>query len=82
MHEQAPIPKRPIRNSVILYAAMALTIVVIGTLTGSPLLPKRERDAFEDFGTLPVAIVFFLIATSYSWWRWRRRLAREHEQGP
>jgi amino acid transporter len=82
MHKPEPIPKHPIRNSVILYAAMAVTIVVIGTLTGSPLLPKSERDALEDFGTLPVAIVFFLVAMSYSWWRWRRRLAREHGQGP
>jgi hypothetical protein len=73
MAETSRAPKSPFRSTVILYAVMSTLIVVVGSLTGTPLLPKENRESFEDVGTLPVAVGFFLIATSYSWWRLRRR---------
>jgi hypothetical protein len=73
MPETSRGPKNPFRSTVILYAVMSTLIVVVGSLTGTPLLPKQDRESFEDFGTLPVAVGFFLIATSYSWLRLRRR---------
>ena len=62
------IPKRPYRDTVIVYAALAAVIVVISLLTGGGL--KRA---------LAFAVVFFLVATAWSFWRWRERI-RDHER--
>jgi hypothetical protein len=79
MPEPSRAPKSLFRSTVILYAVMSTLIVVVGSLTGTPLLPKEDRDSFEDFGTLPVAVGFFLLATSYSWFRFRRRSEPDEE---
>jgi uncharacterized membrane protein YqjE len=45
---------------------LACAIVGFGVLTDN------------DLGqTIAIAVVFFVIATAYSWWRFRQRLARE-----
>jgi Flp pilus assembly protein TadB len=60
------MPKRPFRDSAIFYAVLAGAVVVVTVLTGGSVLR----------GVL-VAAVFFVVATAYSWWRFRRRLERE-----
>jgi Flp pilus assembly protein TadB len=62
----ARMPKRPFRDSAIFYAVLACAVVVVTVLTGGSILR----------GVL-VAALFFLVATAYSWWRFRRRLERE-----
>ena len=60
-----PPPKHPFRDSALLYAAMALVILVVAWITG---------------GSVARAVVFavaaFVGATAWSWWRWRERLAQ------
>jgi membrane protein implicated in regulation of membrane protease activity len=60
------MPKRPFRDSAIFYAVLAGAVVVVTVLTGGSVLR----------GVL-VAALFFVVATAYSWWRFRRRLERE-----
>ena len=60
------MPQRPFRNSAIFYALLACVVVGFGVLTGNDLTQ-----------TIVIAVVFFVIATGYSWWRFRQRLARE-----
>jgi Flp pilus assembly protein TadB len=62
----ARMPKRPFRDSAIFYAVLAGAVVVVSILTGGSILRS-----------VVVAVGFFLVATAYSWWRFRRRLERE-----
>ena len=57
------IPKRPYRDSAILYAVLAAAIVVVSVATGGDLI-----RAFL------FALGFFALATGWSWYRWRTRL--------
>ena len=61
-----PLPKRPYRDSVIFYAVLSALVVVVALLTGGGLL----RAAVY-------AVVFFVVATAWSWWRFRDRLRQE-----
>jgi hypothetical protein len=58
-----PPPKRPYRDSVLLHLSFAAIIVLVAWGTG---------------GSLGRAILFasgfFLVATGWSWWKWRERL--------
>jgi Flp pilus assembly protein TadB len=59
-------PKRPYRDTAIMYAVLAVLIVVVAWLTGGSL------------GRAVVwAVGFFVIATAWSFWRWRQRLQRD-----
>jgi hypothetical protein len=60
-----PLPRRPYRDSAILYAILALVIVAFSLATGGGLAKA-----------LVVAAVFFLVATGWSWWRFRDKLAQ------
>ena len=60
------MPKRPFRDSAIFYAVLACAIVGFGVLTDNELTQ-----------TIIIAVAFFVVATGYSWWRFRQRLARE-----
>jgi hypothetical protein len=61
-----PLPARPYRDTAILHAVLAGLIVLVAWATGG------------DLGTaLLVAVGFFVVATSWSFWRWRQRLAEE-----
>jgi hypothetical protein len=62
------VPKRAFRDSAIFYAVLACAIVGFGVLTDNDLAQ-----------TIATAVGFFVIATGYSWWRFRQRLAREGE---
>jgi Flp pilus assembly protein TadB len=62
------VPQRAFRDSAIFYAVLACAIVGFGVLTDNDLVQ-----------TIVIAVVFFVLATGYSWWRFRQRLAREGE---
>jgi hypothetical protein len=47
---------------------LACAIVGFGVLTDNGIVQ-----------TIVIAVVFFVLATGYSWWRFRQRLAREGE---
>jgi nicotinamide riboside transporter PnuC len=63
------IPAHPYRDSAVLYAALAGIVVVVTWATGGDVL-----DA------LIFAAGAFVLATGYSWWRWRVRLQRQEKQ--
>jgi Flp pilus assembly protein TadB len=65
---ETEIPAHPFRDSAILYAVLAGVIVLMTAITGGGL----ARGIF-------VAIAFFVVATGWTWWRFRQRLqADEH----
>jgi hypothetical protein len=57
------IPDHPYRDSAILYAVLAGVIVAFTAFTGGGL----------GRGVV-VAVAFFVLATGWSWWRFRQRL--------
>ncbi len=63
------LPKRPYRDTVALHAVLAALIVAVAVLTGGSL----------GHG-LVYAAIFFVLATAWSWWRWRERLAAERRR--
>jgi uncharacterized membrane protein len=60
------VPRHPYRDSAIFYAVLAALIVGVALLTGGGM-----KRAFV------YAVVFFLLATGWSWWKWRQRLAAQ-----
>ena len=61
--DEAPIPAHPYRDSVFVYAGMGVVIIVVATLTAGSFL--------RALGT---AVVFFVIATAWTWWGYRKRI--------
>jgi hypothetical protein len=61
--DDRPIPAHPYRDTALVYGIMSLLLVVIAWLTGG--------DAIR---AILVAAVFFLVATAWSWWKFRRRI--------
>ena len=61
--DERPLPARPYRDTVVVYGIMAIVLVVIAGLTGGSLL-----RAFV------AGIAFFMLATGWSWWRFRERI--------
>jgi membrane protein implicated in regulation of membrane protease activity len=59
-------PKRPYRDTALVYGGMAVVIVVIATLTGGDL-----------FNAVLIAAAFFVVATLWTWRNWRNRLRQE-----
>jgi hypothetical protein len=74
-----PPSTRPYRDSALIYAGFAAVYVVMVWATGGALLPRfhPRTDGWPHFvvGALPFAFGCFLLATAYSWWRIRQRLA-------
>lgn len=66
--ESTEIPKRPYRDTALLYGVMAAVIVVIAWLTGGGVARAAA-----------IAVVFFVAATAWSFYRWRQRI-RDHER--
>ena len=66
---EEPLPERPYRNTVVLHAAFAAVIVLVAWLTGGDLARA-----------LIVAVLFFLVATAWSFWRWSRRIEEERRR--
>jgi 4-hydroxybenzoate polyprenyltransferase len=64
-----PLPRRPYRDSAIMYGALALVVLLFSLLTGS------------DFArAVIVAVAFFVAATAWSWFRFRQRLAAQERR--
>ena len=76
---QTPLPKRPFRDSAIFYGVLSILFVLIVWATGGTVLPRWDDEQREP-GGLMIAILFFLVATSYSWWRFRKRIEEESEK--
>ena len=75
---QGPLPKRPFRDSAIFYGVLSILFVLIVWGTGGAVLPRWD-DGQREIGGLPIAIMFFFVATGYSWWRFRQRIEEEEE---
>ena len=61
---ERPLPKRPFRDSAIFYGVLAAIVVVVAVVTGGSIARA-----------VVIAAAFFLLATGWSWWRFRERLA-------
>jgi len=57
------MPKRPYRDTVLVYGGMAVVVVVIALLTGGGFVKA-----------LVIAGAFFVVATLWTWRNWRKRL--------
>ncbi len=60
-----PPPPRAYRGSAILHAALAVVILVIAAISGGSLARA-----------LLVALAYFVVATGWSWFRFRQRETR------
>jgi membrane protein DedA with SNARE-associated domain len=78
MRGRLPVPKRPFRDSAIFYGVLSILFVVVVWATGGAVLPRWD-DEQREIGGLLIAIVFFLVATAYSWWRFRQRIEQEEQ---
>jgi len=58
-----PTPKRPYRDTAVFHLMLAALIVGVAFLTGGNL-----------FRALVIAVAFFVLATAWSWSRWRKQL--------
>jgi hypothetical protein len=67
--EPPPLPKRPYRDSLVLNLVLGSVILLISWLTGGDL-----ARAFI------VAGGFVVLATAWSWWRFRQRIAAEGQR--
>ncbi len=56
-------PRHPYRDSAIFYVVLAGLIIGVALLTGGGMTRA-----------LAFAGVFFVLATGWSWWKWRQRL--------
>ena len=65
----SPLPKHPFRDSAIFYGVLAGLLVAVAYLTRGDVV-----DA------VVVGAGFFVLATAWSWWRFRQRL--EAGRGP
>jgi hypothetical protein len=57
------IPAHPYRDAALVYAAMAIVLVIVATTTGGDFLKA-----------MLAALIFFALATGWSWWRFRVRI--------
>ncbi len=74
---ELPLPKRPFRDSLLFYGVLSLIVVLVAWLTGGRLLPGDLGE--KEYGAVPVAIIFFVLATAWSWWRFRKALAAKEK---
>ena len=63
---EAPPPKHPYRDTLIVYGALALLIVVVAWLTNGAVGKAAV-----------IAVFFFVVASGWSVYRWRSRLRAE-----
>ncbi len=73
------MPKRPFRDSAIFYGVLSILFVLVVWATGGAVLPRWD-DEQREIGGLLIAIMFFLVATGYSWWRFRQRIEDEEQE--
>ena len=58
--------KRPYRDTALVYAGMAIVVVIVAILTGGSVV-----------NAVGIALVFFVVATLWTWRTWRNRLRDE-----
>jgi hypothetical protein len=58
-----PLPKRPYRDTALVFGGMAVAIVLVAWATGGDLVRA-----------VLIAAAFFVAATGWGWRRWRERL--------
>ncbi len=63
---ELPVPKRPYRDSLIFHGALAAILVLVAYLTAGRLVRA-----------LVFAGGYFVVATAWSWWKFRQRVAEE-----
>ena len=73
-----PVPKRPFRDSAIFYGVLAVLFVLVVWATGGAVLPRWD-DQEREIGGLLIAMLFFVVATGYSWWRFQQRIEDEEQ---
>jgi hypothetical protein len=78
-------PKHPYRDTALLYALFAAIIVAVTAISGGNLLPGGSArsgvlGALARAGAVPVAAGFFVVATGFSWLRWRTHGERERQE--
>lgn len=61
-----PVPKRPYRDTAVFNGALAGVLLLVAWLTGGSL-----------GRALGWASIYFVAATAWGWWSFRRRLERE-----
>jgi len=61
-----PMPKHPYRDTAVFNGALAGVLLLVASLTGGSL----DR-------ALGWAAIYFVAATAWGWWSFRRRLERE-----
>ena len=69
MSADPPSPRRPFRDSALLYAGMAIVFVVLVFITGGKMSVA-----------IPVAFTCFVVATGYAWWKLKQRLEEEQRR--
>ena len=67
--KRTPLPKRPLRDSAILYAAITIVFVIFVFITGGKMSVA-----------IPVALACFVVATGYAWWKLKQRLEEEESE--
>jgi hypothetical protein len=60
------VPRRPYRDSALLYGSMVAALVGFAALTGGSIVRA-----------LVIGCFFFVVAMAWSWRRWRERLREE-----
>jgi membrane protein implicated in regulation of membrane protease activity len=63
------VPRRPYRDSIVLYGALAILLVAVAAATGGSVLRA-----------VVIGVLFFVAATAWSWRRWRERLREEERR--
>ena len=66
--DEPPRSRHPLRDTVIMYGVLALVIVLVAAFTGGGVAKA-----------ILVAAAFFIGATAWSWWRYRRRVEQERD---
>ena len=69
MDEFIPLPRHPYRDSAIFYGVLSACLVGIASITGAG--PVRG---------IIVGVAFFVIATGFSWWRFREKLRQRESE--
>jgi hypothetical protein len=63
---EAPPPKHPYRDTLIVYGGLAILIVLVAWLSGGAVAKAAA-----------IAVFFFVVASGWSLYRWRSRLRAE-----
>jgi membrane protein implicated in regulation of membrane protease activity len=66
--DNRPIPAHPYRDTAFVYAGMGVVLVIVASLTGG-----------QAFRAVVAALIFFVIATAWSWWGFRKRIRARDE---